>query len=210
MQTLTESHDAAPASGDVAPKPVDGAAASVQPAPAAADAVAAGAALAEPTALPVETDAAPLRFTLHPRVPTLWFIQSVVAVVVFSLAGALIAIGMGWWLALLAIVLADVLVVRLVGHYGRRYLATFRCELLDDGLRVARGVWWRSETFVPRARIQHTDVSEGPIARRFGIATLKVYTAGTHVGEIGVEGLARADAFALRDRLLGRTGHDAL
>ena len=63
---------------------------------------------------------------------------------------------------------------------------------------------------MPRARIQHTDVDEGPIARRFGIATMKVFTAGSEVSELEIDGLSRADALALRDRLLGRTGADGV
>jgi hypothetical protein len=95
-------------------------------------------------------------------------------------------------------------------RYLAAYAARFRCRLLLDGLWIERGVYWRRETFVPRARVQHTDVNQGPLARRFGIAELKVFTAGTQAAEIEVDGLAHADALALRDRLLGRGGADGV
>jgi uncharacterized protein len=149
-------------------------------------------------------------FPLHPRVHALWFWQSLFLAVPISIPGLITGIASGTWLLVPVVLLGAVLLVRLLGGWRRRYAALFRCVLLPDGLLLRRGVWWRKESFVPRARIQHTDVDEGPIARRFGIATLKVFTAGSEVSELEVEGLAKADALALRDRLLGRTGVDGV
>ncbi len=75
---------------------------------------------------------------------------------------------------------------------------------------MTRGVWWRNESFVPRSRIQHTDVNQGPLARRLGIASLLVHTAGTHLAHLGVNGLPHEAAIELRDRLLNRDGRDAV
>jgi uncharacterized protein len=149
-------------------------------------------------------------FPLHPRVRSLWRWQIVLLAIAISLPGTFIAIGSGTWLLLPAVVLFAILFVRLHEAWRARYVAWFRCVLLPDGLLVRRGAFWRKESFVPRARIQHTDVDEGPIARRFGIATIKVFTAGSSVSELEVEGLSRADAIALRDRLLGRSGADGV
>ena len=48
-----------------------------------------------------------------------------------------------------------------------------------DGLEIRRGVLFRSVTNVPRSRVQHTDVSQGPIERAHRLGSLIVYTAGT-------------------------------
>lgn len=113
-----------------------------------------------------------------------------------------------WALLALPLVLAVMLFSE---RYGRAYLERFACTLFHDGLRVSRGVYWRSEVFVPRTRIQHTEVQTGPIARRFGVAQLTLFTAGTHHGKVEVEGLPQAMAVELRDRLLERHGrHDAV
>lgn len=80
----------------------------------------------------------------------------------------------------------------------------------DGGLEIRRGVWWRREIHVPRSRIQHTDVSQGPLERRFGLATLHVFTAGTENAEVRLSGLDHATAAAIRDHLLAGTGSDAL
>ena len=67
---------------------------------------------------------------------------------------------------------------------------------------MRRGVFWRSETLVPRSRVQHIDLNRGPLDRRFGLATLKVYTAGTKLASVSVDGLPEARAAQLRDALV--------
>jgi membrane protein YdbS with pleckstrin-like domain len=84
---------------------------------------------------------------------------------------------------------------------GRRWAST-GFALDAGGLRIRRGVAWRSETLVPRSRVQHTDLNRGPLDRRLGLATLKVYTAGTKLASVTLDGLPEARAVALRDALV--------
>ena len=143
-------------------------------------------------------------FRLHPSTLRLWRWQGVAVVLALCLPPALLSPLLAAWSWPALITLVAVLAVGVMFRYQRRYGEGFRCRLGRDGLLVERGVWWRSETFVPRARVQHTDIGQGPLGRRYGIATLKVFTAGSHVGEIDIRGLAHADAVTLRDSLLGR------
>ena len=69
-------------------------------------------------------------------------------------------------------------------------------------MSIRRGVVWRSEISVPRSRVQHTDVSQGPLQRRFGLATLILHTAGTHHASVSLAGLPHAAALAIRDYLI--------
>jgi len=89
----------------------------------------------------------------------------------------------------------------------REYAHT-RYRLDQDGLQIARGIYWRSVTHVPRTRVQHTDVSQGPIERKYGLGTLIVYTAGTDHARIALPGLAFDTAVALRDELRTDRAHD--
>ncbi len=70
------------------------------------------------------------------------------------------------------------------------------------GLWIRRGVFWRTEISVPKSRVQHTDVSQGPLQRRFGIATLVLHTAGTQHAAVALSGLTHGDALAIRDYLI--------
>ena len=74
------------------------------------------------------------------------------------------------------------------------------------GIAIESGVLWRSRVALPRVRIQHTDVSQGPLERRNGIGTLKLYTAGSRHTRIELPGLNHDDAIALRDALLAEGG----
>ena len=80
----------------------------------------------------------------------------------------------------------------------------------EAGLEIRRGVYWRSITNVPRSRIQHTDVSQGPLERRHGLGTLAVFTAGTQHSEVKLSGLEFTIAQRIRAHLLPRDQGDAV
>ena len=89
-------------------------------------------------------------------------------------------------------------------RYGNARYTRTAFALDDSGLRIRRGVVWRSETLVPRSRVQHTDINRGPLDRHFGLATLKVYTAGTKLASVALDGLPEVRALELRDALVNR------
>jgi membrane protein YdbS with pleckstrin-like domain len=78
------------------------------------------------------------------------------------------------------------------------------------GLSIRRGVWWRHVIRVPRSRVQHIDVTQGPLERRHGLGTLVVHTAGTEHAQVPLRGLDHALALRLRDHLLPQGGGDAV
>jgi membrane protein YdbS with pleckstrin-like domain len=77
-----------------------------------------------------------------------------------------------------------------------------RYRVDQRGARIRRGVLWRRVISIPRSRVQHTDVSQGPMQRHYGIATLTVHTAGTANASISLAGLEHGVARHLRDHLL--------
>ncbi len=80
----------------------------------------------------------------------------------------------------------------------------------QDGIEIRKGVYWRQVISVPRSRIQHTDVSQGPLERNFELSTLHVFTAGTEHSEVTLPGLAHPLAFRIRDHLLTGGEHDGV
>ena len=87
-------------------------------------------------------------------------------------------------------------------------IALPRCgyALRERDMVYRHGVIFRKVTTVPFNRIQHVEVSHGPIDRRFGIGTLKLYTAGGSGGDLSVGGLPAETAERLRDFILSRAG----
>ncbi len=197
-----------------------GEAAGHAPAASAGRATSAGPALhADLPAQPIQAPPAPIpaesvveSYALHPAAPRLWAWSHALVILVFLVPAALAG---GVWQgprALVAIALLAALAWSVVSRYLRLAVGRFRCERFASGLRYRHGVWWQSEVFIPAARVQHTEVNQGPIARRFGIGRLKVFTAAVQLGALEIDGLAYADALLLRDRLLGRqdeAGHGA-
>lgn len=74
----------------------------------------------------------------------------------------------------------------------------------EDELHVRHGLLVRTHTIVPFGRVQHIDISQGPIERPFGLATLILHTAGTRGAAVPLPGLPRDQAEAMRDRIRGK------
>ena len=79
-----------------------------------------------------------------------------------------------------------------------------------QGIEIRRGVFWRTITSIPRSRVQHTDVSQGPLQRTHELGTLVVYTAGTDHARVDLSGLAHARALLVREHLLPKGEADAI
>lgn len=86
---------------------------------------------------------------------------------------------------------------------GRRYRA-WGYALAAEELRVRHGVWTQVETHVPLARVQHIDVSQGPVERAFKVCRLILHTAGTLNSRVVLPGLSRVTAEAIRDDVRAR------
>lgn len=74
-------------------------------------------------------------------------------------------------------------------------------EVRDDSLLLYRGVFTRVRTVVPYVRIQHVDVSRGPLERLLGLASVVVYTAGSRGADVTIPGLTIDRADDLQARL---------
>lgn len=80
----------------------------------------------------------------------------------------------------------------------------------DEGIEIQSGVFWRAVSNVPRSRVQHTDVAQGPLERKYGLGRLIIYTAGTQHSRVELPGLAHATALTIRDHLLPRQTVDVI
>lgn len=96
--------------------------------------------------------------------------------------------------------LGVVTVVFLVPGRWRRWGYAFT----DRELHVASGWLTRVHTIVPVARVQHIDVSQGPIERATGVASLSLHTAGTANSLVVLPGITRQRAEEIRDAIRGR------
>jgi membrane protein YdbS with pleckstrin-like domain len=91
----------------------------------------------------------------------------------------------------------------------RRRWRAWGWALAPDELHVAHGTWTQVHTVVPLTRVQHIDVSQGPVERAFGVARLILHTAGTSHAVVVLPGLSRVKAEELRDSIRVRIRPEA-
>ena len=60
------------------------------------------------------------------------------------------------------------------------------------------GLFWRKTVIVAFNRVQHVEVSSGPLQRKFGLATVKFFTAGGSSVDLKVDGLSTERAEQMR------------
>jgi hypothetical protein len=122
-----------------------------------------------------------------------------------------------WLVLIAAAAVADQLLLRETALYGlpstalplialialvtapQRIYSRLRYRLTDRFLQVMRGWLFHTDTIVPLVRVQHLDVTRGPLDKLFATATLVVHTAGTHNSIVTLPGLAPGRAAEIRD-----------
>lgn len=146
-----------------------------------------------------------LAFVKVERIASLIFVAIVspVLLLIWVLVGFFVreAFDTTQWLVLLGWFLLTLLGVFFSFYLPKRTYETTSWHVKDSGIEIQRGIWWKHQIFIPRDRIQHTDIKQGPMMRSFGIATLVINTGGTHEPSIPLAGILMETAQSIRDQL---------
>ncbi|WP_122820242.1 PH domain-containing protein [Varibaculum vaginae] len=126
------------------------------------------------------------------------------AVAFFLLCSAAVAIVLFFllphkWVGLLLIVVAVVIVLWLLWLIPRQVRA-MGWAVTGTDLQIRKGIMFKSLTVVPLGRLQYVDVEEGPVARHFGIAQVKLHTASANT-DAELPGIPREQAAQLREQI---------
>jgi len=113
-----------------------------------------------------------------------------------------------WIYALVVFVLWTIFAIS-YWHNGAAF-KHFSYAMTDYGLYINQGVFWRRKIIVPRNRVQHTDVIQGPLERKFDLAQLVVHTAGTRNASVKLPGISHETAERLRESLSFEESNDAV
>lgn len=140
---------------------------------------------------------------LDPDVVTVWRIFGGLGLAMpltgAAIAGAVLFAPARWLAPALALV---VLVVGITWYPRARY-RRWRWQLTDLALELRYGILVRRHEAVPYFRIQQIDITQGPVDRLVGLATLEVTTASAS-GSAALPGIAADDAPGVRQELLAR------
>jgi uncharacterized protein len=148
---------------------------------------------------------------LDRRVVVVWTVQEAIAYGV--LAVAVLAVDVGARLAGLDLPVPPGLAAGLVAVAGgvtawwlpRASYRHWRYQVAEDALELRHGVVRRIHSAIPYFRVQHIDVSQGPVERAVGLARLVVHTASAGT-DATIPGVAAGDAEGLRRLILARAG----
>ena len=133
-------------------------------------------------------------------------------VVLFIAVGPTVLISalldLGWLYRAVSYVACYVFICSLVWWYTKHWFRVYRYALLPTGLNIHRGLFWQQQHQVPKNRVQHIDITTGPLERRYGLSQLVVHTAGTRNASVTLPGLLHEDAVALRKALINTDAMD--
>lgn len=101
-------------------------------------------------------------------------------------------------IAALVLLLAFVSIFSVVGLFKRGY--AFR----EHDVVYKSGVIATSTMVIPYNRVQHVALHEGPVARLFGYAKIKIYTAGAGSGDLGISGIPAQEAQNIKQLLMSK------
>jgi membrane protein YdbS with pleckstrin-like domain len=142
-------------------------------------------------------------FRPHVDMKKLYYSYLTIGVVLFGLSWivpavvvALVVLPLAQASAITAALLFPLLVVVcFTAFWIQKYYSSITYILTNDEIVVEKGVWWKRKSFVPYNRITNISVVQGPIARQFGLGTVRVQTAGFSGG--GSAGVRLAEAVIL-------------
>ncbi|MBB1363856.1 PH domain-containing protein [Shewanella sp. SR44-4] len=135
----------------------------------------------------------------------LLIISSVVAVIIITVLSAFLLITkplplMIASVGLVSAMLLAVVMIKLI-HLKAHKIAygLFKHEMV-----FREGLFWVSTTALPYTRLQHVNLSQGPLERKYNLVTLKCFSAGSGLAEIDLPGLNADLAEHLRQHLLSQ------
>lgn len=141
---------------------------------------------------------------LDPRARTLWRLSALVQTVplvvsVVSMAAFLV------WLDRIPLLVAVVIAVAVlalaalvVWTVPELLWRRWRYDIGETEVDLQHGWLTVTRTLIPMTRVQHVDTRRGPLQRRFGLASVVLFTAA---GASEIPALADAVADAARDRI---------
>ncbi len=145
----------------------------------------------------------------HPALRTIQWIQSGIFFgIVFLVAGiGLLFQGLSFKLILLVLIGIGLLALLNMAwiHFAFRYK---KFAIRDKDVIYQRGLLFRKVTAIPFNRIQHCEVSQGPVERFFYLGRLNIFTAGGAASDLNMAGFTYEQAQRIRDFVLQRIAHD--
>lgn len=83
------------------------------------------------------------------------------------------------WVSVILIALASILTYLHIYLFPSIRWKRWRYEVREEEIELLEGIFIISRTLVPMVRVQHVDTVQGPILRKYKLASVIVHTAAT-------------------------------
>ncbi|MFC4559905.1 PH domain-containing protein [Virgibacillus kekensis] len=138
---------------------------------------------------------------------TAWIYMAVLWLVTIGLIVCSLVWEISWWFPGVLFIISG------LGTYLSVYLfpvlrwKRWRYEVFEQEIYIQHGILIVSRTLIPMIRVQHVDTKQGPILKKYKLASVTISTAAT---THEIPALLEEDASELRDRIsaLARVDED--
>jgi len=123
---------------------------------------------------------------IHTSALNAWMLSGWISAAVYGVivAGVIyLSVRFDWppWIAIAVTVLALAESALEILIWPKLKYKQWRYEILEEEIQLQYGILVRHRTLIPMIRVQHVDTKQGPILRRYGLATVTFSTAaGSH------------------------------
>lgn len=83
------------------------------------------------------------------------------------------------WIIILCVCVIIVFVFLFVFLLPTLRWKRWRYEVREDEIEIQSGIWIIKRTLIPMVRVQHVETKQGPLLRRYELATVEISTAAT-------------------------------
>ncbi|HAJ75051.1 MAG TPA: hypothetical protein DCM64_01210 [Gammaproteobacteria bacterium] len=102
----------------------------------------------------------------------------------------------------LTIFLIVLLLMALLAWFVFASTRAIHYALRQHDVIVKSGVFWKQEVIQPLKRVQHVEVTRGPLDKRYGLANVKLFSAGTSKSTFRIPGIEHEQAEQIRQFVL--------
>ncbi|MFD1038372.1 PH domain-containing protein [Virgibacillus byunsanensis] len=128
---------------------------------------------------------------------------------ILTIAHIVVSIIFDWplWYVFISILISVLCTYLFVFLFPKLRWKRWRYEVFEQEIYIQHGILIVSRTLVPMIRVQHVDTKQGPILKKFQLASVTISTAAT---THEIPALLEEDASELRDRIsaLARVDED--
>lgn len=105
-------------------------------------------------------------------------------------------------LSVVVLILGIAIVLILIAWFVFAATRAIHYSIREHDIIVKSGLFWKKEIIQPLKRVQHVEVTQGPLDKRFTLANVKLFSAGTRQSTFRIPGIKKHLAEQIRQYVL--------